>query len=197
MTEFFPNNDSSFFPKNNRKANVLGNIFLFFYSDYFSGGSFCDVFILNKVICLVYVDDTLFFSPKEDFINEVIDQLSKADLDLEVKDSVAGFLGVHINRNTDTGTIKLTQSGLTKHIIEALNVGSLPRKFTPALKEPLVQDTHGDPPNGAYNYVSVIGMLQYLQGHSCPDITFAVSQCARFIHSPRRMHEIALEHIGQ
>jgi hypothetical protein len=155
------------------------------------------LFISTKVICLVYVDDTLFFSPKEDFINEVIDQLSKADLDLEVEDSVAGFLGVHIDRNTDTGTIKLTQSGLTKRIIEALNVGSLPRKFTPASKEPLVQDTQGDPPNGAYNYASVIRMLQYLQGHSRPDITFAVSQCARFVHSPRRSHEIALERIGQ
>jgi hypothetical protein len=40
-------------------------------------------------------------------------------------------------------------------------------------------------------------MLQYLQNHSLPDITFAVSQCARFVHNPRRCHERALEHIGQ
>ena len=40
-------------------------------------------------------------------------------------------------------------------------------------------------------------MMQYLQGHSRPDITYAVSQCARFTHSPRRSHEIALERIGQ
>jgi hypothetical protein len=155
------------------------------------------LFISDKVICLVYVDDTLFFSPKEDFINEVIDKLSKADLDLEVEDSVAGFLGVHIDRNTENGTVKLTQSGLAKRVVEALNVGAQPRKFTPALKNPLVKDEHGEPPNGAYNYASVIGMLQYLQGHSRPDITFAVSQCARFVHSPRRSHEIALERIGQ
>jgi hypothetical protein len=42
------------------------------------------LFILDKVICLVYVNNTLFFSPKEEFINEVIDKLSKSDLDLEV-----------------------------------------------------------------------------------------------------------------
>jgi hypothetical protein len=146
---------------------------------------------------LIYVDDTLFFSPKEEFINEVIDKLSKCNLDLEVEDSVAGFLGVHINRNTDDGTIKLTQSGLAKCVVEALNLGSLPRKFTPAVKDPLVKDEHGDPPNSAYNYASVIGMLQYLQGHSRPDIAYAVSQCARFSHSPRRSHQIALERIGQ
>jgi hypothetical protein len=155
------------------------------------------LFISDKVICLIYVDDTLFFSPKEEFINEVIDKLAQCDLDLEVEDSVAGFLGVHIDRNTDDGTIKLTQSGLAKRVVDALNVGSMPRKFTPAVKEPLVKDEHGAPPNSAYSYASVIGMLQYLQGHSRPDITYAVSQCARFSHSPRRSHEIALERIGQ
>jgi hypothetical protein len=98
------------------------------------------LFLSDKVICLVYVDDTLFFSPKEEFIKDVIKQLLKADLDLEVKDSVAGFLGVHIDCNADNGSVKLTQSGLAKRVVEALNVGALPRKFTPALKNPLVKD---------------------------------------------------------
>jgi hypothetical protein len=40
-------------------------------------------------------------------------------------------------------------------------------------------------------------MLQYLQNHTRPDITYAVSQCARFVHSPRRSHEEALIQIGQ
>jgi hypothetical protein len=40
-------------------------------------------------------------------------------------------------------------------------------------------------------------MLQYLQGHSRPDITFAVSQCARWTHNPKRSHEAALERIGR
>jgi hypothetical protein len=39
-------------------------------------------------------------------------------------------------------------------------------------------------------------MLQYLPGHSTPDITFAVSQCARFLHSPKLSHEEALEQVG-
>jgi len=33
------------------------------------------VFILDKVICLVYVDNTLFFSPKEECIDEAIETL--------------------------------------------------------------------------------------------------------------------------
>ena len=154
------------------------------------------LFVTDNVICIVYVDDTLFFSPKQEHIEEVITGLKTCDLELEVENSVAGFLGVHIDRRED-GTIKLTQEGLTKRIIEALQIVDKPRKIIPAAAEPLTKDVDGDPPNSNYSYPSVIGMLQYLQGHSRPDITYAVSQCARFTHSPRRSHEIALERIGQ
>ena len=40
-------------------------------------------------------------------------------------------------------------------------------------------------------------MLLYLSGHSRPDIHFAVTQCARYSHAPKRSHEKALERIGQ
>ena len=81
--------------------------------------------------------------------------------------------------------------------MEALNISELRRKYTPATSEPLTKDTFGDPPNSTYNYASIVGMLQYLRGHSRQDITYAFSQCARFTHFPRRSHEMALERIGQ
>ena len=40
-------------------------------------------------------------------------------------------------------------------------------------------------------------MLLYLQGHSRPDISFAVNQCARYAFNPRRSHEEAMKHIGR
>ena len=58
-------------------------------------------------------------------------------------------------------------------------------------------DEDGEPALGLYNYASMAGMLQHLQGHSRPDIGFAVSQVSRFIHSPKRSHEEALERIGR
>jgi hypothetical protein len=155
------------------------------------------LFLSDKCICLVYVDDTLFYSPKAEYIEEAIAKLKELGMELEVEDSVAGFLGVHIERDEKDQLIKLTQSGLTKRIIEALEVSHHPIKHTPAGHEPLTKDISGDPPDAKFNYSSVVGMLQYLQGHSRPDITYAVSQVARFVHSPRRSHEIALERIGQ
>ena len=156
------------------------------------------LFISDKVICVLCVDDTLFWSPKAECIDEVIERLRNEEkVELEEEDDVAGFLGVHIEKNERDQSIKLTQKGLIKRIIEALNIEQLPRKDTPALRTPLAKDLDGDPPDGSHNYASVIGMMQYLQNHSRPDITYAVSQCARFTHSPRRSHEMALEHIGQ
>jgi hypothetical protein len=100
-----------------------------------------------------------------------------------------------IGRNVVNGTISLTQKGLIKRIMEALEVGGLLK--TPASADPLTKDEEGEEPSGMFNYASVIGMLQYLQNHSRPYITFAGSQCARFIHQPRRSHELALIRIRQ
>ena len=155
------------------------------------------LFISNKCICLVYVDDTLFYAPKEEYIQEAIEKLEKRGMEMTIEDSVAGFLGVHIERNESNQSIKLTQKGLIKRIVEALDISDLPPKKTPATYDPLVIDKDGDPPDGKYSYASVVGMLLYLSGHSRPDIAFAVSQCARFIHNTKRSHEVALERIGQ
>jgi hypothetical protein len=57
------------------------------------------LFISNKVIILVYFDDTLLFSPDDKYINDVISKLQQSDMELEVKDSVGGFLGQHIKSN--------------------------------------------------------------------------------------------------
>ena len=92
--------------------------------------------------------------------------------------------------------VKLTQKGLTKRIIEALQVEDLPPVSTPA-DSVLGKDLDGDPPNCTFNYASVIGMLWYLYGHSRPDLGFAVSQAARFAFNPKCSHELALIRIGQ
>jgi len=70
------------------------------------------LFISDKVICLSYVDDTLWFSPRQEYIDEAMEKLHAVGMDLEKEDDVAGFLGVHMEKHGDT--IKLTQKGLTR-----------------------------------------------------------------------------------
>jgi Reverse transcriptase (RNA-dependent DNA polymerase) len=131
------------------------------------------LFISDKVICLVYVDDTLLYARDMKDIDDVIKALTKEHkMTLEVKDNVAGFLGVHINCNKETGEVTLTPKGLVDRILEALQVEDLPPVDTPAV-ECLGKDPLGDPALASFNYRSVIGMLWYLYGHSRHDLGFA------------------------
>jgi hypothetical protein len=70
------------------------------------------LFVSDKCICLVYVDDTLLFAQNSADIDAVVQGLTRLEMDLEEEDDVAGFLGVLVNRKED-GTIELLQIGLT------------------------------------------------------------------------------------
>ena len=69
--------------------------------------------------------------------------------------------------------------------------------ISPANKEALGSDSNGPPAQEHWDYRSVVGMLMYLASNSCPDIAFAVHQCARFSHCPKASHEVAVKKICQ
>ena len=56
------------------------------------------LFISDNVICLVYVDDTFFFSPSKEQIDQSIQSLKDSGVRVKIKDSVAGFLGARIKK---------------------------------------------------------------------------------------------------
>ena len=155
------------------------------------------VFYKQDCICLTYVDDCLFFSPKASTIDDAIAGIESTGMQLEIEDSVAGFLGVHINQDVQSGKITLTQLGLIDRIISSLGLSSSSPKKTPSPVDPLPQDLGGEPFDRSFNYASVVGMLMYLSANSRPDIAFAVNQCARHSHHPTRTHAEYLKHIGR
>ena len=154
------------------------------------------LFISDKVICVLYCDDSILFAKDPADIDAVIAQLREEELELDEEGDVAGFLGVHLDRSECGKFITLTQRGLTEKVIEALNLDGQHPVHTPA-DDVLVKDENGDPPNGTHNCGSVVGMSLHLCGHTRPDIQMAVSQVARFTHCPKRSHELALERIGR
>jgi hypothetical protein len=155
------------------------------------------LFISPTVICLVYVDDALLVYRDHNAVDDLTTRMLQIGMLFEVESDVAGYLGVSIDRRTD-GTIVMRQEGLAKRIVEAL---FLDDKTVTSVRTPAVDflpiDTEGEHPLGLYNYASVVGMLNYLQGHSRIDIGFAVSQVTRFVHSPQRSHELSLKRIGR
>jgi hypothetical protein len=62
---------------------------------------------------------------------------------------------------------------------------------------PLGSDIDGAPMGESFNYRSVVGMMLYLSSNSHPEISFAVSQCARFVSNPTVKHGEALKRIGR
>jgi hypothetical protein len=70
------------------------------------------LFMNDKVICIVYVDDTLFYSPNESYIQEAIESLKQENMELEVESDVARFLGVLITKKPDANCPVIWKSKL-------------------------------------------------------------------------------------
>ena len=67
---------------------------------------------------------------------------------------------------------------------------------TPAISTTLLDNgPHGAPCVRDWNYCSVVGALSYTQAIACPNITFAVQQCACFCNDPHQQHEYAVKRI--
>ncbi len=151
------------------------------------------LFVHEKIICLTYVDDCLWFSLNEKCMDDMIEAIDKVlTLTVESKD-VSAFLGIQFTRRGDT--IELTQKGLINRVIEATDMADCNSCDTPAEHKPLGKDLSGAAFAESWNYASVVGMLLYLSSNSRPDIAFAVHQCARFTHSPKQSHAKAIKRI--
>ena len=84
---------------------------------------------------------------------------------------------------------------MIKKIIEAVGLENCNSNFIPASTECLGIDPNGEPMTETWSYPSIVGMLLYLSSNTRPDICFAVSQVARFTHSPKQSHATAVKSI--
>ena len=157
------------------------------------------LFVGTDVMCIVYVDDLIFWSRDVANIDRVAMDLCKLGVALEQEDDAAGFLGVKLERDSSTGLLEMKQTGLIERVVEALGLddGYARGKHTPAETKPLVKDADGAPAVEGFSYSSVVGMLLYLSGHTRPDIAYAVNCCARYMFCPMHSHELALKRIGR
>ena len=95
----------------------------------------------------------------------------------------------------------MTQKGLIKRIIKTTKLTDCNPNKTPALTVALGSDKEGELwDQSQWNYASVVGMmLLYVSNNTRPDITFVVSQVARFTaclkvqRQSKALYEIWLE----
>eukprot|EP00978_Attheya_sp_CCMP212_P011088 scaffold27118_cov29-Attheya_sp.AAC.2 len=103
--------------------------------------------------------------------------------------------GIKFEKDKDNGTITLTQKGLIDKTLAAADMTDCNPNYIPASTNALGLAPDGTPMTETWNYRSIVGMLQYLAGNTRPDISYAVSQVARFSNAPKKSHATAIKSI--
>ena len=153
------------------------------------------------LIFLVYIDDCLLLSSKDELIDQGINDLCAAEprFNMEDQGSVNDFLGIQV-KHKPNGEITLTQPQLIASILKDLHLDKdnvITRK-TPCLSTVLLhKDPNRQPMTNEFNYRSVIGKLNFLEKSTRPDIAYAVHQCACLSSDPKQSHAEAVKHIGR
>jgi hypothetical protein len=157
------------------------------------------VFYKGQVMYVLYTDDSILAGPDPKEIDQVIEDMKKAKLDITIEGDLQDFLGVNIERKED-GTIHLTQPHLIDQILEDLRLDQdhVKEKTTPASSSRLLsRHSDSEPFDNSFNYRSVIGKLNYLERGSRSDIAYITHQCARFSTDPKKEHGDALRWLGR
>ena len=158
------------------------------------------LFMKRDMVCVVYVDDTIFGGPDPEAIEREIQGLGvsrdveRHTFQLRDEGEVGDFLGIRIAK-TGPREFMLTQTGLIDKVLKTSGMNHSTSVRTPAHVTPVGSDKDGAPFDEDWDYAAVIGMLLYLSGNSRPDIAYAVSQCCRFTHNPKASHGVAVKRI--
>ncbi len=140
------------------------------------------------MIIITYVDDCIIVSNSMKDINTFITSMKDGPEEYVLTDEgdVNKFLGIIIKEIT-RNKFKLSQPFLIKQIINLRGLGQnkfdvqTKTKITPVGKPLLNKDLEGKPCKKDWKYCTAIGMLTYLQGNTCPEISMATHQLAWFV----------------
>ena len=148
----------------------------------------------DNLLMILYVDDAGLAAPNRSIIEEFVQELKDLNFDLQIENEFSEYLGIGIEQLPD-GSRHMTQKGLIKKILLATDMENCKPNWCPAKSLALGSDPDGEPFNENFSYSSVVGMLLYLSNNTRIDITYAVSQVARFTHNPKQSHGEALKMI--
>lgn len=153
------------------------------------------MFYKKDLLMVLYVDDAGIAAPKRSIIDDLVEDLRSRGFELDIEGDFNEYLGIKIDE-LDHGTRVMTQKGLIQKVISYTGLQDCNPNWVPAVQKTLSSDPDGELyDNQEWNYASAVGMLQYLSNNTRPDITFAVSQVARFTNAPKLSHAVALKTI--
>ena len=146
-------------------------------------------------IIAVYVDDMLLVTRNQKKMKEVKHKLSTQ---FEIKDlgDLHYILGVSVIQNSSEKSVWIGQPAYTSTVIEKFGLTNAKPVDTPtAAGSKLTTATDDDELIDTSLYQSAVGSLQYLSTMTRPDISFAVSNVAKFCSKPSKEHWVAVKRI--
>ena len=126
------------------------------------------LFMSKTVICVVYVDDFLFWARSQSDIDNVMKNFKEDgpsyNWEHSKEESVSEFLGIDI-KTLDNGGFQFCQTGLIRKVLEATGMDNSNGLPTPTKVEaPLGTDVNGSEAKRYWpnSHASVIGIMLYL-----------------------------------
>lgn len=140
-------------------------------------------------ILIAHVDDMLLIARDESIIQQLEAELAKV-MNIERIGPVKSFLGHDISINYEKKTLRISQLGYTKKILERFDVKNRFRASnlpgTPGIK--LQKNPNQATPEQISDYQQQIGSLLYLSLKTRPDLAYCVNNCARYMSNPSSQH---------
>ena len=155
------------------------------------------IYISSKgsVALAVYVDDIIIAAGSELQMREVKQAIADK-FNVNDMGELRYFLGVVVDQETNPVTIWMGQSAYTERVLEKFKMSEAKPVGTPV--DTSVKLTKSSEDSEAVNqslYQSAVGSLLYLSIWTRPDITFAVSNVAKFCSKPSNEHWTAVKRI--
>jgi hypothetical protein len=147
------------------------------------------------MILVTFVDDCGLSVHDPSKVYWFITELQTNGFELHLEGDFTAFLGVAVDPQPN-GSIHMHQSKLIKKIIAAAKMDEASPNWTPAPMSAFGSDPEGtDYDQKSWKYSSIVGMLIYVCTNTRPDISFTVSQVAKYCTSPEQSHTTAVKPI--
>ena len=149
----------------------------------------------HHIILILYVDDIIIITYTQDEANWIKSKLSRK---FQMKDlgQIHHFLGVLVNYDRSEGILTLSQAHYARKLIEKFGMSDCNSSQTPMeTSQRLLPSSDYVNEDLRSRYRQLVGGLVYLMIATRPDISFAVSECSRFLHNPHLDHWNAAKRI--
>jgi len=147
-----------------------------------------------------YTDDIFGASRDDEEIKERKDEIGKV-WDIKDVGETEYFLGMRVQQDLKSGTIRLTQRPYWEHVLARFHMDKITPRNTP-LPIGIILDTNMSPKTDSEKkemddkpYRSILGSVMWGQLATRPDLSFSISLLARFQANPGIEHWKALIHV--